>query len=147
MRSNAWMQYIVCSCMWIYFWAHYTYCYALFYPHSFELLLLIRDISNRFTYWTKNHLAKRGENKYYEKGWSKVSKRTSPIAPLLHSGYLEHNLECFSGDTWLWGKIIPPLFCPDFEFDHIFSGDDGGSKDILSIMGGLLLLNEPIFFE
>lgn len=78
---------------------------------------------------------------------SEVSKRSSPTSPLLHSSYLEHNLKCFSGDTCLWGKIIPPLFCPDFEFDLIFSREGGGSKDILSIKVVLLLLNEPIFFE
>ena len=45
------------------------------------------------------------------------------------------------------GKIIPPLFCPDFEFDLMLRGEGGGSKEILSIMVVLLLLNEPIFFE
>jgi hypothetical protein len=38
-------------------------------------------------------------------------------------------------------------FCPDFEFDLIFSGEGGGSREILNIMVVLLILNEPILFE
>jgi hypothetical protein len=39
------------------------------------------------------------------------------------------------------------MFCPNFEFNLIFSGEGGGSREILSITVVLLILNKPIFFE
>jgi len=129
---------------------------------TFELIILIVmprsvHIHSNYCFWfqilvTLLHLApkmilRKEEKIRITKKRSEVSKIRSPISSLLHSCYFEHNLKCFSGDTWLWGKIIPPLFCPDFKFDLLFNGEGGGSKEILSIMVVLLLLNEPIFFE